>query len=130
MLEQLRRIIAERQEIALGRGGNAPVLVKLAPDLSEDELDDAIDVILRTGMDGIIATNTTLAREGLRSKHQGENGGLSGKPLTRRADEVLAQVVKKVGGQIPIVGGRIMIRDAQKAGPGTTLSALHQAGLY
>jgi dihydroorotate dehydrogenase len=117
MLEQLLGAIAkERQEIALGRGGDAPILVKLAPDLTEEELDDAIDVILRTGMDGIIATNTTLAREGLRSKHQSETGGLSGKPLTRRADEVLAQVVKKVDGRIPVVGvGGIMSpEDAQR----------------
>jgi dihydroorotate dehydrogenase len=117
MLEQLLGVIAkEREQIVLGRGGNAPILVKLAPDLSEEELDDAIDVILRTGMDGIIATNTTLAREGLQSKHQGETGGLSGKPLTARADEVLAQVVKKVGGRIPVVGvGGIMSpEDAQR----------------
>ena len=56
-----------------------PLLVKLAPDLTESELDDAIDVILATHMDGVIATNTTLAREGLRSRHQGESGGLSGR---------------------------------------------------
>ena len=117
MLEQLLGAIAkEREQIVLGRGGNAPILVKLAPDLSEEELDDAIDVILRTGMDGIIATNTTLARGGLRSKHQGESGGLSGRPLTMRADEVLAQVVKKVDGRIPVVGvGGIMSpEDAQR----------------
>ncbi len=134
MLEQLLGAIAkERKEIALGRGGNAPILVKLAPDLSEEELDDAIDVILRTGMDGIIATNTTLAREGLRSKHQGENGGLSGRPLTRRADEVLAQVVRKVDGRIPIVGvGGIMCpEDAQrKLDLGATLVQIYTGLVY
>lgn len=134
MLEQLLGAIAkERQEIALGRGGNAPTLVKLAPDLSEEELDDAIDVILRTGMDGIIATNTTLARDGLRSKHQGETGGLSGKPLTGRADEVLAQVVKKVDGRIPIVGvGGIMSpEDAQrKLDLGATLVQVYTGLVY
>jgi dihydroorotate dehydrogenase len=117
MLEQLLGAIAkEREQIVLGRGGNAPILVKLAPDLPEEELEDAIDVILRTGMDGIIATNTSLLREGLQSKHQGESGGLSGKPLTARADEVLAQVVKKVSGRIPVVGvGGIMSpEDAQR----------------
>jgi dihydroorotate dehydrogenase len=134
MLEQLLGAIAkERQEIALGRGGNAPVLVKLAPDLSEEELDDAIDVILRTGMDGIIATNTTLAREGLRSEHQGESGGLSGKPLTGRADEVLAQVVKKVEGRIPIVGvGGIMSPEnaQRKLDLGATLVQVYTGLVY
>jgi len=134
MLEQLLGAIAkERKEIALGRGGDAPVLVKLAPDLSEEELDDAIDVILRTGMDGIIATNTTLAREGLRSKHQGETGGLSGRPLTGRADEALAQVVKKVEGRIPIVGvGGIMSpEDAQrKLDLGATLVQVYTGLVY
>jgi dihydroorotate dehydrogenase len=134
MLEQLLGAIAkERQTIALGRGGNAPILVKLAPDLSEEELEDAIDVILRTGMDGIIATNTTLVREGLRSKHQTESGGLSGRPLTGRADAVLAQVVKRVDGRIPIVGvGGIMNpEDAQrKLDLGATLVQVYTGMVY
>ncbi len=134
MLEQLLGAIAkERQEIVLGRGGNAPILVKLAPDLSEEELDDAVDVILHTGMDGIIATNTTLSREGLRSKHQTESGGLSGRPLTGRADEVLAQVVKKVGGRIPIVGvGGIMNPDdaQRKLDLGATLVQVYTGLVY
>ena len=86
-----------------------PLLVKLAPDLSEQELDDAIDVILDTHMDGIIVTNTTLTRDGLRSKHRGETGGLSGSPLRLRSEAVLCQVAKRVDGKIPIVGvGGIM----------------------
>jgi len=64
MLEKLLGTIQkEREQIALGRGGNAPILVKLSPDLNEEELEDAIGVILDKGMDGIIATNKTLARE-------------------------------------------------------------------
>ena len=86
-----------------------PVLVKLAPDLSERELDEALGVIIDTGMDGVIATNTTLDRTGLHSPPRAETGGLSGRPLTRLSDEVLARVVKIVDGRIPVVGvGGIM----------------------
>ncbi len=92
-----------------------PLLVKLAPDLSEQELDDAVDVILSTHMDGIIATNTTLAREGLASKCREETGGLSGSPLRLRSEAVLSHLVKQVDGKIPIVGvGGIMHPDDAK----------------
>lgn len=92
-----------------------PLLVKLAPDLSENELDDAVDVILSTHMDGIIATNTTLARAGLKSKHQGETGGVSGSPLRLRSEAVLSQIVERVDGTIPIVSvGGIMNPDDAK----------------
>jgi len=92
-----------------------PLLVKLAPDLTDQELDDAVGVIVATGMDGVIATNTTLAREGLRSNHRAETGGLSGKPLTGMSDAVLAKIVKMVGGRIPVVGvGGIMCPDDAK----------------
>jgi dihydroorotate dehydrogenase len=93
-----------------------PVLVKLAPDLTEAELDDAVDVILRANMDGIIVTNTTLVREGLRSSHQGETGGLSGKPLAVKSEAVLRQTVERVNGKIPIVsaGGIMDPEDAKR----------------
>ena len=93
-----------------------PLLVKLAPDLAADELDDALDVILRTGMDGVIATNTTLAREGLRSSLQSESGGLSGSPLRARSEAVLYQIVKRVDGKIPVVsaGGIMNPEDAKR----------------
>lgn len=92
-----------------------PILVKLAPDLTEKELDDAVDVILRAQMDGIILTNTTLAREGLRSKYQREEGGLSGKPLRARSEAVLRQAVHLVDGKVPIVSvGGIMEPDDAK----------------
>lgn len=94
---------------------NIPLLVKLAPDLTDQELEEAVGVIIATGMDGIIATNTTLGREGLRSTQRAESGGLSGKPLTGLSDAVLAQIVKKVGGRIPVVGvGGVMCPDDAK----------------
>lgn len=101
-----------------------PLLVKLAPDLSAPELDDALGVILRTRMDGVIATNTTLARDGLRrrpelvegSSHQVESGGLSGGPLRSRSEAVLRQIVNRVDGKIPIVsaGGIMSPEDAKR----------------
>ena len=134
MLEQLLGSLQkEREVIARGRGGDAPILVKIAPDLTDEELDDAIGVILDKNMDGIIATNTTLAREGLRSKFQGEAGGLSGTPLRVRSEVVLRQVVKRVNGKIPIVsvGGIMSPDDAKKRlEMGATLIQLYTGLIY
>lgn len=93
-----------------------PILVKLSPDLSELELDDAIESILSANMDGIIVTNTTLEREGLRSSLQGESGGLSGSPLTVKSEAVLRQTVMRVNGKIPVVsaGGIMNPEDAKR----------------
>jgi dihydroorotate dehydrogenase len=93
-----------------------PILVKLAPDLTAPELDDAIDSILHTKMDGIIVTNTTLSREGLKSSLRGESGGLSGGPLTAKSEAVLYQTLRRVNGQIPIVsvGGIMTPEDAKR----------------
>lgn len=93
-----------------------PLLVKLSPDLSDAELDDAIEVILSTKMDGIIVTNTTLSRDGLRSQLQRESGGLSGKPLTAKSEAVLYQTLKRVNGKVPVVsvGGIMNPEDAKR----------------
>jgi dihydroorotate dehydrogenase len=92
-----------------------PILVKLSPDLSQQELDDAIEAILRSKMDGIIVTNTTLGREGVRSNLKGESGGLSGAPLKAGSEAVLYQTVKRVNGSVPIVSvGGIMSPDDAK----------------
>ena len=110
-----------------------PLLVKLAPDLSEQELDEAVDVILATHMDGIIVTNTTLGREGLRSDFRGETGGLSGSTLRLRSEAVLCQVVKRVDGKIPIVsvGGIMNPADAQRRLElGATLIQLYSGLIY
>ncbi|MBT3338517.1 MAG: quinone-dependent dihydroorotate dehydrogenase [Anaerolineae bacterium] len=110
-----------------------PLLVKLSPDLSDAELDDALDVILATGMDGVIATNTTLARGGVKSAHRAETGGLSGSPLTSASDAVLRQIVKKVDGQIPIVssGGVMTPEDAKRRlDIGATLVQVYTGLIY
>ena len=134
MLEGLLGAIAkERETIALGRGGHKPVLVKLAPDLTDDELDDALDVILRTGMDGIIATNTTLGREVLISHHQAETGGLSGRPLRVRCEAVLDKVLKRLDGRLPVisVGGIMSPEDAlRRLDMGAALVQLYTGLVY
>ena len=108
-LDAQRRIEEAKHEKRL------PLLVKLAPDLTPSELDDALDVILQTRMDGVIATNTTLAREGLRSTRQSESGGLSGSPLRVKSEAVLSQVVKRVDGRLPVISaGGIMSPDDAK----------------
>lgn len=70
-----------------------PLLVKLAPDLTELELDDALDVILSTHMDGVVISNTTVLRDGLRSEWRGESGGLSGRPLGERSEALLKSAI-------------------------------------
>ncbi len=110
-----------------------PILVKLSPDLNDKELDDSIGVILDKGMDGIIATNTTLARDGLMSMNREETGGLSGSPLRVRSEAVLRQVVKRVDGKIPIVsvGGIMNPEDAKRRlDMGATLIQLYTGLVY
>jgi dihydroorotate dehydrogenase len=117
MLESLLGAIAEERRRIVGTGSRSlPILVKLAPDLSDDELEDALGVILNTGMNGVIATNTTLEREELRSYHRNETGGLSGDPLRLRSETVLEKALKCLGGRIPVVsvGGIMSPEDAKR----------------
>ncbi len=111
-LETLLQGLAAERRLLLGqarRPGSLPILVKLAPDLTDDELDDALAAVESAGMDGVIATNTTLARPDLRSTKAGETGGLSGAPLTGRSREMVARIVQRSEGRFPVVGvGGIM----------------------
>ncbi len=110
-----------------------PILVKLAPDLTNAELDDSLDAILAAGMDGVIATNTTIRREGLRSPHGGETGGLSGAPLTQLSTEIIAKIYARTGGKLPIIGvGGIMGPDDAKAklDAGATLVQIYTGMIY
>jgi dihydroorotate dehydrogenase len=81
-----------------------PVFLKIAPDLSAEELAEIAEVALASGLAGIIATNTTLAREGLKSANSGEMGGLSGAPLFEKSTRVLAQLSQLTAGRLPLIG--------------------------
>ncbi len=81
-----------------------PVFLKIAPDLTSDDLAQIAEVALRSGLSGIIATNTTLSRDRLQSPHRDEAGGLSGAPLFEKSTRVLAQLSKLTQGKLPLIG--------------------------
>jgi dihydroorotate dehydrogenase len=81
-----------------------PVFLKIAPDLNADELAEIAEVALAAGLSGIIATNTTISREGLKSANRSQIGGLSGAPLFEKSTRVLAQLSKLTEGRIPLIG--------------------------
>ncbi len=82
-----------------------PLLVKIAPDLADEDIRDVAQLALDHRLDGIVATNTTIARPAsLRSRHAGETGGLSGAPLRERATEVLRELYRQVGGKLTLIG--------------------------
>ena len=94
-----------------------PLLVKIAPDLSDTEIESLAAIFIELGVDGVIATNTTNARTGLtHSELATEQGGLSGQPLTAQADHVLAVLVKALQGKLPViaVGGVMSVAEAQR----------------
>lgn len=110
-----------------------PILLKIAPDLTDDQLLDIIDIVKTTHIAGVIATNTTLSREGLLSENKTEIGGLSGKPLKNRATEVIRFLHTKSGGAFPIigVGGIHSAEDAlEKLNAGASLVQLYTGFIY
>lgn len=109
-LQELLSLLGQERQAQQAHLGRAiPLLVKLSPDLTQAELDDAVEVILRTGMDGVIATNTTLDRQGLCSPLAEEVGGLSGAPLRERSTAMIRHIHKRTEGRLPIIGvGGIM----------------------
>lgn len=81
-----------------------PIFLKIAPDLTDDELAQIAEVALAAGLSGIIATNTTLSRDGLHSAQRNEAGGLSGAPLFEKSTRVLAQLSQLTDGKLPLIG--------------------------
>jgi len=110
-----------------------PILLKIAPDLSNAQLDDIITIVSETKIDGLIATNTTLNREGLKSENKAETGGLSGKPLNKRSTEVIRYIAEKSKNAFPIigVGGIHSAEDAlEKIKAGASLVQLYTGFVY
>ncbi|MFP4328035.1 MAG: quinone-dependent dihydroorotate dehydrogenase [Paracoccaceae bacterium] len=100
----LSALLAGVLDVRDGLERRVPVFLKIAPDLAEDELADVAEVALEAGIDAIVATNTTLDRTGLRGRHAGEAGGLSGAPLFERSTRVLARLARLTGGRVPLIG--------------------------
>ena len=114
-----------------------PIFVKIAPDLTESQLDDIIDAVRESGISGIVAVNTTVSRDGLKTSPDrlgaiGE-GGLSGRPLRQKATDVIRYIYKKSGGAFPIigVGGIFSAEDAyEKIKAGASLVEFYTGLVY
>ncbi|SFI75578.1 quinone-dependent dihydroorotate dehydrogenase [Myroides guanonis] len=110
-----------------------PILLKIAPDLTDDQLMDIIEIVEETKIAGVIATNTTISRENLKSPEQVEMGGLSGKPLTKRSTEVIRFLTQKSNNAFPVigVGGIHTVEDAlEKLEAGASLIQLYTGFIY
>lgn len=96
---------AAREAIEQSDGFWRPILVKLAPDLDDGQLEEVVSCLVENDVDGIILTNTTISREGLRDQRQAQQtGGLSGRPLFEKSTQILAKVYQMTGGAIPLIG--------------------------
>ena len=131
--EPLTKLLATLKKRNDQRKNSKPILLKIAPDLSNDQLLDIIAIIKEVKIDGVIATNTTLSRESLQSSAKNEMGGLSGRPLTQRSTDVIRFLVEKSNNAFPIigVGGIHTPEDAlEKFNAGAVLVQLYTGFVY
>ena len=131
--EPLTELLQTLQNKNLAKPKQKPILLKIAPDLTDEQLLDIIDIVNETKIAGVIATNTTLSREGLASENKIETGGLSGKPLAKRATEVIRFLSEKSNKSFPIigVGGIHSAEDAiEKLEAGASLVQLYTGFIY
>ena len=129
----LTELLQTLQNKNLGKQKQKPILLKIAPDLTDSQLLDIIAIVDETKIAGVIATNTTLSREGLQSENKTETGGLSGKPLTNRSTEVIRFLSEKSNKSFPIigVGGIHSAQDAiDKLDAGASLIQLYTGFIY
>jgi dihydroorotate dehydrogenase len=135
--EPLRKLLTYVKSLSLSREKPKPILLKIAPDLSTEQLNDVIEILQVTKTDGVIATNTTINRDNLiTEKSEVEkigNGGLSGKPLSKRSTEVIQYLRQKLGKDYPIigVGGIMRVEDAvEKIKAGANLVQIYTGFIY
>lgn len=131
--EPLTYLLQTLQNLNVNKPKQKPILLKIAPDLTDEQLLDIIDIISETKIAGVIATNTTLSREGLQAENKSEMGGLSGKPLTNRSTEVIRFLSEKSNKSFPIIGvGGIHTADdaIEKLNAGASLVQLYTGFIY
>ncbi|MEM6914243.1 MAG: quinone-dependent dihydroorotate dehydrogenase [Pseudomonadota bacterium] len=119
--------------VLVARTTNKPVFVKVAPDLTDEERSDIVAAALEAGVDGMIVSNTTLSREGLKSAARDQAGGLSGRPLFEKSTAILRDFAKETKGKLPLVGvgGIFSANDAlTKIKAGATAVQLYTALVY
>ena len=135
--EPLKRLLLAVQELNQAKEQPKPLLLKIAPDLTDGQLDDIVEIVNEINLDGLVATNTTISREGLATPAERVaeigNGGLSGKPLTGRATEVIRYLRGKAGPDLPIIGvGGIMTPEdaAARLEAGANLIQIYSGFVY
>lgn len=131
--EPLTFLLQTLQDLNQSKHKSKPILLKIAPDLSNEQLLDIIEIVKNSGIAGVIATNTTIDRSNLKSKSQTEMGGLSGKPLTQRSTEVIRFLKINSQNAFPIigVGGIHSVQDAlDKIEAGACLLQLYTGFIY
>jgi dihydroorotate dehydrogenase len=131
----LTHILKTLQSSNLKNGISRPILLKIAPDLTDEQLNDIVDIVVETGIAGVIATNTTINRDNLITNTEivKEAGGLSGQPLTKRSTEVISYLSERSNKAFPIigVGGIHSPEDAlEKMSAGASLIQLYTGFIY
>jgi len=116
--ESLRKILTHLQMINNAKAKAKPILLKIAPDLTKEQIDDVIDLAMEIKLDGLVATNTTISREGISQQSPAsiQQGGLSGLPLKQKSTEVVKYISEKTNGEMPIIasGGIFTAVDAKE----------------
>lgn len=131
--EAMQQLLKDVVDIRNSQKRKPPLLVKIAPDLTDEEIDNITDIALTVGIDGIIATNTTISRPALSSSNAGQTGGLSGKPVRDMSTEVIRKIYTRSQGKVTLVGvgGVFTAEDAfAKIAAGASLVQVYTGLIY